>query len=159
MFYRLALYEFAPNLTGIYGYEHPDHKGILPKFKMRTLGKDWEGIPIAGDGIRYHAGSPMLTHVMEMYPHLFEVVVFPADEREVFAAALTTLNCTGQLLALESAHAMAVTIRLAEQAKEENRSWNILTNLSGHGLLDMAAYRKHCLIEQEIQKRGDLHEN
>lgn len=137
----------APNLTGEYRYEHPDHEGILPKFKMRTLGKDWEGVPIAGDGIRYHAGSPMLAHVMETYPHLFEVMVFPADEREVFAAALTTLNCTGQLLALESAHAMAATIRLAKQAKLENRPWDILTNLSGHGLLDMGAYRKHCLID------------
>lgn len=141
----VAQNESAPNLTGTYEYEHPDHEGILPKFKMRTLGRSWEGAPIAGDGLRYHGASPMLSYIMENHPDLFEVMVFPSDEREVFAAALTTLNCTGRLLALESAHAMAATIRLAERAKQENRPYDILTNLSGHGLLDMTAYRQHLL--------------
>ena len=40
----------------------------------------------------------------------------------------------------ESAHAIRVAIDEALKAKEEGVSKNILFNLTGHGLLDLAAY-------------------
>ncbi|MDD6357893.1 MAG: TrpB-like pyridoxal-phosphate dependent enzyme, partial [Bacteroidales bacterium] len=40
-------------------------------------------------------------------------------------------------------HAIAVAIREAKKAKEEGKQKTILFNLSGHGLIDMAAYDQY----------------
>ena len=46
----------------------------------------------------------------------------------------------GIIPAPESSHAIATAIREALKAKEEGVQKTILFNLSGHGLIDMAAY-------------------
>jgi tryptophan synthase beta chain len=46
----------------------------------------------------------------------------------------------GIIPAPESSHAIAVAIDEAIRCREENRKRVILFNLSGHGLLDLAAY-------------------
>ena len=43
----------------------------------------------------------------------------------------------------ESSHAIAAAIHEAEQAKIEGKPRTILFNLSGHGLIDMAAYDQY----------------
>ena len=43
----------------------------------------------------------------------------------------------------EKDHCIATAIREAEQAKREGKSKVILFNLSGHGLIDMAAYDQY----------------
>lgn len=60
----------------------------------------------------------------------------------------------------ESSHAIAATIQEALRAKEEGKEKCILFNLSGHGLIDMAAYDQYLagdllnynLPEEEIAK-------
>jgi tryptophan synthase beta chain len=47
----------------------------------------------------------------------------------------------GIIPAPESNHAIAAVIREALKAKESGRSEVILFNLSGHGLLDLSAYK------------------
>ena len=49
----------------------------------------------------------------------------------------------GIIPAPESSHAIAAAIREAEQAKLEGKERVILFNLSGHGLIDMAAYDQY----------------
>ena len=58
---------------------------------------------------------------------------------ETFDAARLFAKTEGIIPAPESAHAIAATIREAKEAKEEGKARTILFNLSGHGLIDMAA--------------------
>ncbi|MBR7102116.1 MAG: TrpB-like pyridoxal-phosphate dependent enzyme, partial [Tidjanibacter sp.] len=49
----------------------------------------------------------------------------------------------GIVPAPESAHAIAVAVREALQAKEEGVQKTILFNLSGHGMVDMYSYDQY----------------
>jgi len=49
----------------------------------------------------------------------------------------------GIVLAPESAHVVKATVELALAAKREGRPITILFNMSGHGLLDLAAYDEY----------------
>ena len=62
------------------------------------------------------------------------------QQLETFKAATLFAQSEGIIPAPESAHAIATAIREAEQAKLEGKPRTILFNLSGHGLIDMAAY-------------------
>ena len=62
---------------------------------------------------------------------------------ETFDAATLFAQTEGFLPAPESAHAIAAAIREATQARLEGRQRVILFNLSGHGLIDMAAYDQY----------------
>ena len=44
------------------------------------------------------------------------------------------------IVAPETSHAIAATIRKANQAKEEGKEKVIVFNLSGHGLMDLNGY-------------------
>jgi len=46
----------------------------------------------------------------------------------------------GIIVAPETSHAVATTIRKAVEAKEEGKEKVILFNLSGHGLMDLTGY-------------------
>ena len=72
---------------------------------------------------------------------------------ETFDAATLFARVEGIVPAPESSHAIAATIREAVRAKEEGLSKTILFNLSGHGLLDMAAYDLYIagdLVDYEL---------
>ena len=62
---------------------------------------------------------------------------------DTFKAATLFAQSEGIIPAPESAHAIAAAIREAEQAKIEGTPRTILFNLSGHGLIDMAAYDQY----------------
>ena len=62
---------------------------------------------------------------------------------ETFKAATLFAQAEGIIPAPESSHAIATTIREAEKAKLEGKQKTILFNLSGHGLIDMAAYDQY----------------
>lgn len=62
---------------------------------------------------------------------------------ETFKAATIFAQAEGIIPAPESSHAIATAIREAEQAKLEGKQKTILFNLSGHGLIDMAAYDQY----------------
>ena len=59
---------------------------------------------------------------------------------DTFKAATLFAQAEGIIPAPESSHAIAAAIHEAEQAKIEGKPRTILFNLSGHGLIDMAAY-------------------
>lgn len=138
--------ETAPNLTGEYGYAHPDETGLAPELMMYHLPPDKKMSPIFADGLRYKGSSPMLSHIKKEYG-LIEPMVFPKNEKKVFQALRLIMMTEGIMAAPESGHAAAAVVRLARQAQEENLRRVILVSLSGHGLLDMAAYRKMCLAD------------
>ena len=62
---------------------------------------------------------------------------------ETFAAATLFARAEGIIPAPESSHAIATAIREAKRANEEGTAPVILFNLSGHGLIDMAAYDQY----------------
>ena len=62
---------------------------------------------------------------------------------ETFEAGILFARSEGIIPAPESCHAIAMAIREANKAKEEGKEKIILFNLSGHGLVDMAAYDKY----------------
>ena len=66
--------------------------------------------------------------------------VSPASKRRSSKAAVQFAHTEGIVPAPESAHAIPAAIDEAVQCREENRKKVILFNLSGHGLLDLAAY-------------------
>ena len=65
------------------------------------------------------------------------------QQLETFKAATLFAQSEGIIPAPESSHAIAAAIREAEQAKIEGKPRTILFNLSGHGLIDMAAYDQY----------------
>jgi tryptophan synthase beta chain len=60
-----------------------------------------------------------------------------------FEAGVLFARTEGIVPAPESSHAIAATINEALKAKEEGVQKTILFNLSGHGLVDMAAYDQY----------------
>ena len=79
---------------------------------------------------------------------------------DTFNAALLFAKTEGIIPAPESSHAIAAAINEALVCKEEGKQKTILFNLSGHGLIDMAAYDQylsgdlsnHELSDDEIGK-------
>ncbi len=72
-----------------------------------------------------------------------ERIVQSVGQREVFEAALQFTRAEGILPAPESAHAIRAAIDQAIEAREKGEKRVILFNLSGHGLLDLAAYDQY----------------
>ena len=67
-----------------------------------------------------------------------EGVAYP--QRSVFDAAVQFARAEGTIPAPETAHAIRAVIDEAIKARDRGESPTILFNLSGHGLLDLAAY-------------------
>jgi tryptophan synthase beta chain len=107
--------------------------------KMYTLGHTFISPGIHAGGLRYHGAAPI---VSAMYHHgLLEAVAYP--QLTVFEAAMAFAKSEKFVPAPESAHAIRCTIDEALRAREEGRKTVILFNLSGHGLMDLAAYEKY----------------
>ena len=65
------------------------------------------------------------------------------EQLESFEAGCLFAKTEGIIPAPESCHAIAATIREALKCKETGEEKVILFNLSGHGLVDMAAYDQY----------------
>jgi tryptophan synthase beta chain len=127
----------CPTLTkGPYAYDFGDTAGITPLFKMYTLGHTFMPSGIHAGGLRYHGDSPLVS--MLYNKKMIEAVA--VHQTKVFEAAMIFSRCEGIVPAPESAHAILTAIDEAKKAKLEGKKTNILFNLSGHGLLDLAAY-------------------
>lgn len=132
--------EAAPNLVkGEYRYDFGDVVGHTPLLKMYTLGHQAEMVPIRADGLRYHAAAPLVSALR--HSGVVKAVAYPADERIVFEAARTFLQAEGWLIAPESAYAVRAGIDEALRTKRDGEEKAILMNISGHGFLDLEAYR------------------
>ncbi len=130
----------TPSLTrGVYGFDFGDSAGLVPILKMYTLGSDFIPDPIHAGGLRYHGMSPLISG---LYNAGF-IDAVAVGQREVFEAALQFTRAEGILPAPESAHAIRTAIDQAIEAREKGEKRVILFNLSGHGLLDLAAYDQY----------------
>ena len=103
---------------------------------MLTLGHNFSPANIHAGGLRYHGAGHIVSQMKQ--DGFIEAVDIP--QLETFKAATMFAQSEGIIPAPESSHAIATAIREALKAKEEGVQKTILFNLSGHGLIDMAAY-------------------
>ncbi len=130
----------CPKLTrGVFQYDFGDEAGYTPMIPMLTLGHNFSPANIHAGGLRYHGAGSIVSQLKQ--DGLIEAVDIP--QLETFKAATLFAQSEGIIPAPESSHAIATAIREAERAKEEGKQKVILFNLSGHGLIDMAAYDRY----------------
>ena len=150
----------CPKLTkGRFEYDFGDTVGLTPLLPMYTLGHDFQPADIHAGGLRYHGAGTIVSQLRKDG----HVEVQDIPQLETFEAGTLFANTEGIIPAPESIHALAVAIREALKAKEEGVQKNILFNLSGHGLIDMASYdqfnsgkmHNYKLTDEEIAKTRD----
>jgi len=136
----------APNLTkGEYRYDFGDVAEHTPLLKMYTLGHKAEMTPIKADGLRYHAAGPIISLLRKH--NLIRAVAYPSDEKSIFEAARTFVQTEGWLPAPESSYALRAGIDEALKAEKAGQEKVICMNISGHGWLDLEAYKEKLQIQ------------
>jgi tryptophan synthase beta chain len=135
----------APNLVkGEYRYDFGDVAEHTPLLKMYTLGHKTEMVPIKADGLRYHAAAPLISALR--HHNIVKAVAYPADEKAIFEAAKIFLQTEGWLAAPESSYAIRAGIDEALKAEKAGEEKVICMNISGHGFLDLQAYKEKLSI-------------
>jgi tryptophan synthase beta chain len=130
----------CPSLTkGELRYDFGDTAETTPLMMMYTLGHQFMPPSIHAGGLRYHGMAPMVSHCKKL--GLIEAVAVP--QMKVFKAAMAFARSEGLVPAPESSHAIAAVIDEAIKCREENRKRVLVFNLSGNGLLDLAAYETY----------------
>ena len=131
----------APNLVkGEYRYDFGDVAEHTPLLKMYTLGHKTDMVPIKADGLRYHAAAPLISALR--HHNIVKAVAYPADEKAIFEAARIFLQTEGWLIAPESSYAVRAGIDEALKAEKAGQEKVICMNISGHGFLDLVAYKE-----------------
>ncbi|MDR1981193.1 MAG: TrpB-like pyridoxal phosphate-dependent enzyme [Tannerellaceae bacterium] len=147
----------CPKLTrGEFQYDFGDEVGYTPLIPMFTLGHSFAPAHIHAGGLRYHGAGAIVSRLRQ--DGLVEAVDIP--QLDTFEAATLFAQTEGIIPAPESSHAIAVAIAEANKAKAEGKQRTILFNLSGHGLIDMAAYDQYLagdlgnyeLTDEELSK-------
>jgi len=129
----------VPTLTkGEYRYDFGDTGKMTPLLKMYSVGYDFIPEPIHAGGLRYHGDSPSLSLLKKL--GFMKAVAY--SQEETFEAARIFANSEGIIPAPETAHAIKAAVDVALKAKKENKQKKILFNFSGHGLLDLPAYKQ-----------------
>jgi tryptophan synthase beta chain len=130
----------CPKLTrGVFQYDFGDLAGLTPMLPMYTLGHNYMPSNIHAGGLRYHGAGMIISQLMrDGYMEAVDV-----QETETFRAGLLFAKAEGIIPAPESCHAIAAAINEAKKADEAGEEKVILFNLSGHGLIDMAAYDQY----------------
>jgi tryptophan synthase beta chain len=151
----------CPKLSrGKFEYDFGDTVGLTPLLPMYTLGHDFQPADIHAGGLRYHGAGTIVSQLhKDGYVEAEDI-----PQLESFEAGLLFARTEGTIPAPESTHAIASAIREALKAKEEGKQKTILFNLSGHGLIDMAAYdqyltggmKNYQLSDAEIAKTVDI---
>jgi tryptophan synthase beta chain len=142
--------ESCPSLTkGELRYDFGDTAQTTPLMMMHTLGHDFMPPSIHAGGLRYHGMSPMVSHCKKL--GLIEAASVP--QVKVFESAVQFARTEGIVPAPESAHGISVVIDEAIRCREENRKRVIVFNLSGNGLLDLAAYDTY--LSGRMQETGE----
>jgi len=130
-------------LKGRYQYDFGDVGEHTPLMKMYTLGHKTEMKPIKADGLRYHAAAPIISFLR--HRGIVKATAYPTDERAVFEAAKIFLQCEGWLIAPESSYAVRAGIDEALKNEKTGQEKAICMNISGHGFLDIPAYKEKIL--------------
>ena len=127
----------CPKLTkGKFEYDFGDEAGYTPLLPMFTLGHDFQPSNIHAGGLRYHGAGTVVSQLLK--DGWIEAV--DVDQKDSFESGCLFAKAEGIIPAPESCHAIAATVREALKCKETGEKKVILFNLSGHGLIDMAAY-------------------
>lgn len=130
----------CPKLTrGVFQYDFGDEAGYTPLIPMYTLGHNFAPAHIHAGGLRYHGAGTIVSQLLK--DNLIEAC--DIQQLDSFEAGVLFAQTEGIVPAPESAHAIAAAINEAKKAKEEGVAKVILFNLSGHGLVDMAAYDQY----------------
>jgi tryptophan synthase beta chain len=138
--------EAAPNLVkGEYKYDFADVAEHTPLLKMYTLGHKSDMVPVKADGLRYHAAGPIISLLRKH--NVVKAVSYPTDEKSIFEAARTFLQTEGWLPAPESSYAVRAGIDEALKAEKAKEEKVICMNISGHGFLDLQAYKEKLQIQ------------
>jgi tryptophan synthase beta chain len=125
----------CPTMTaGKLAYDSGDTAGMTPLLYMYTLGHDFMPPGIHAGGLRYHGMAPIISALIR------EKIVEPINvqQMEYFEAGVLFAKTEGIIPAPETCHAIRAAI--IEATRDLNEPKTILFNLSGHGLIDMAAY-------------------
>ena len=125
----------CPTMTaGKLAYDSGDTAGMTPLLHMHTLGHDFMPPGIHAGGLRYHGMAPIVSALIR------EQIVEPINvhQMECFEAGVLFAKTEGIIPAPETCHAIRGAI--IEATRDLNEPKTILFNLSGHGLIDMAAY-------------------
>ena len=131
----------APNLVkGRYKYDFADVSEHTPLLKMYTLGHKVEMPTIKADGLRYHAAAPIIS--LLRHHGVVKARAYPIDEKTIFEAARIFLNTEGWLAAPESSYAIRAAIDEAREFEKRKGDKVIAFNISGHGFLDLPAYKE-----------------
>jgi len=137
--YKILAVEPAscPSLTkGELRYDFGDTAETTPLMMMHTLGHTFMPPSIHAGGLRYHGMAPMVSHCKKL--GLIDAVAYP--QTKVFEAAVKFARSEGLVPAPESSHAIAAAVDEANASTREGKKRVIVFNLSGNGLLDLAAY-------------------
>jgi len=130
----------APNLIkGEYKYDFADVAEHTPLLKMYTLGHKTDMVPVRADGLRYHAAGPIISLLKKH--NIVKAVSYPIDEKSIFEAARIFLQTEGWLAAPESSYAIRAGIDESLKAEKAGAEKTICMKISGHGWLDLDAYR------------------
>ena len=130
----------CPKLTqGKFEYDFGDEAGYTPLLPMFTLGHNFQPSNIHAGGLRYHgAGTIVSQLIKDGYVEAVDL-----EQKECFEAGCIFAKAEGIIPAPESCHAIAAAIREAKECTSPDEKKTILFCLSGHGLIDMAAYDQY----------------
>ena len=106
---------------------------------MYTLGHNFMPANIHAGGLRYHGAGVIVSQLLK--DGMMEAV--DIRQLESFEAGMLFSRAEGIIPAPESCHAIAATIQEAKKCIATGEEKVILFNLSGHGLIDMAAYDQY----------------
>ena len=130
----------CPKLTrGEFRYDFGDTVGHTPLIPMYTLGHDFIPPKIHAGGLRYHGAGAIISQLLK--DGLIEAQA--VKQLESFDAGVKFARSEGIIPAPESTHAIAQVVKEARRCRDEGVSKTILFNLSGHGLIDLAAYDQY----------------
>ena len=127
---------------------------MTPLLPMHSLGHSFIPAPIHAGGLRYHGMAPLVSQAV--VEGLMTPMALP--QIECYEAAMLFARTEGIIIAPETSHAVAATIRKAKEAKEEGKEKVIIFNLSGHGLMDLNGYDKfiHGKLADHELPQSDL---
>ena len=124
---------------GVFRYDFGDEAGYTPLIPMYTLGHNFKPSNIHAGGLRYHGAGAIVSQLLK--DGMMEAV--DINQLDSFKAGMLFAHSEGIVPAPESCHAIAAAIDEALKCKESGEKKTILFNLSGHGMIDMAAYDQY----------------
>jgi len=145
---RLIAVESAacPKLTrGRYRYDLSDALGTTPITKVYSLGSTYVPPPVYAGGLRHHSAGPLCS---AMYAD-GSLEAMAIDQNTSFRAGLLFCETEGILPAPEAAHAVAGMVDVVSRHPHQEAPLVVLVNISGNGLLDLAAYHRFAAGELE----------